>query len=562
MPKPTELTSAISIKLDGTEVDAAVMAKLAALIIEQHSHLPNMFTIRLLDPELELLDNGPFDFTKQVEVIAQTSEGKQVSLIKGEITALEPEFGEGMIGELVVRGYDASHKMYRETKTRTFLNIKDSDLAQQFAQDAGLQAQVETTNTVYEHLFQHNQSDLAFLMQRAWRIGFECFVDEGKLWFRKPKTNGATITLTWGDDLLSFYPRMTLAEQVDEVIVKGWDVEKKAAIVGKAEKGDLYPKIKENKNGAGWAKAFGKGKLVIVDQPVISQAEADILAKARLDELSGAFIEAEGTAFRRPDIKAGQMVTIKGLGKRLSGDYLVTSATHTYTAEGLTTTFTVQGSRSGLLVEQMARPPACHQFLGVAPAIVTNTEDPKNWGRVKVKYPWLSDEDESGWARVVSPGAGPESGLFMMPAVDDEVLVVFANGDFNQPFVLGGLWNGQNKVMSEGTSAGQNEKPLVRSWHSATGHRLVMYDDHNKKVEIVTAGEHKVVLDDTNKKVEIVTSGGHQIVLDDSGRKIIIESGGDVEVKASMDLKLSAGANMDLEATGQLNIKGAMVNLN
>lgn len=562
MAKPSELTSDVSIKLDGTDVDQAVMANLSALIVDQHSHLPDMFTIRLLDPELELLDNGPFNLTKKVEIAAKTGKGKQVTLIKGEITALEPEFGEGMIGELVVRGYDESHKMYRETKTRTFLNVKDSDLADQIAKEAKLKAEVETTSTVYEHLFQHNQSDLAFLMQRAWRIGFECFVDDGKLWFRKPPTNEAKVTLTWGGDLLSFYPRITLAEQVDEVLVKGWDVEKKAAIVGQAEKGKLYPKIKEDKDGAKWAKSFGKGKLVIVDQPVISQAEANILATARLNELSGAFIDAEGTAFRRPDVKAGHMITLEALGKRLSGSYLVTSATHTYTATGFTTTFAVRGTRNGLLLEQITRQSILDQWPGVVSAIVTNTEDPRNWGRVKVKFPWLSDEVESAWARVVSPGAGPEAGLFIIPAVDDEVMVAFAHGDFNQPFVLGGLWNGQNKIVPEGANAGQDEKPLVRSWHSSSGHRLVMYDDSNKKIEIVTAGGHKAVFDDSNKKVEIVTAGGHKVVLDDSGRKVSIESSGDMEVKAATNLKISANANIDVQASGQINIKGAMVNLN
>jgi uncharacterized protein involved in type VI secretion and phage assembly len=380
-------------------------------------------------------------------------------------------------------------------------------------------------------------------MQRAWRIGFECFVDDGKLWFRKPPANGAKVTLTWGDDLLSFYPRITLAEQVDEVLVKGWDVEKKAAIVGQAEKGALYPDIKKGKDGASLAKPFGKGRLVIVDQPVVSQAEANILATARLNERSGAFIDAEGTAFRRPDVKAGQMIILEALGKRLSGKYLVTSATHTYTAKGFTTSFAVHGSRNGLLLEQVTRQPALDRWPGVVPAIVTNTEDPRNWGRVKVKFPWLSDEVESAWARVVSPGAGPEAGLFMIPAVDDEVMVAFAYGDFDQPFVLGGLWNGQNKIVPEGANAGQDEKPLVRSWHSLSGHRLVMYDDANKKVEIVTAG-------------------GHKIVLDDSGRKVSIESSGDLEVKAGTNLKISANANIDVQASGQVNIKGAMVNLN
>ena len=562
MPTPSELASQISIRLDGTEVQEPVMVNLAAVVVDQHSHLPDMFTIRLHDPDLELLDEGPFDLTKETEIAAEKPDGEQVTLMKGEITALEPEFDEGMIAKLVVRGYDKSHRLYRETKSVAYLNKKDSDLASEIAQSLGLQAEVDVTSSVYDHIYQHNQSDLAFLMQRAWRIGYECFVADGKLHFRKPPSGSAEVTLTWGDDLLSFHPRMTLAEQVDEVIVKGWDADKQVPIVGKAQKGRLSPQVEESKDGASWAGAFGAGKLVIVDQPVASQAEADGLAAARLDEISGAFIEAQGVAFRRPDIQAGRMVKLEALGKRFSGTYLVTNATHVYTAEGLRTTFTVRGSRSGLLTEQMGRRGPLDRWPGVVTGVVTNTDDPNEWGRVKVKFPWMADDAESDWARVLGVGAGPEAGLFVMPDVGDEVMVTFAHGDFGRPCVLGGMWNGQHALPSEAAGAGRGEKPLVRTFHSRSGHWIAMYDNADNKVEIVTAGGHQLTLDDANRKITVASNGGHTITLDDSGRKITVESSNEMEIKATGNIKMQAGGNMDLQASGQVNVKGAMINLN
>lgn len=555
MPNPSELASQISIKVDGTEVERSVMVHLMTVVVDQHSHLPDLFTVRLHDPGLEFLDNGPFDLTKEVEIAAETPDGEEVILVKGEITALEPDFGEGMIAELVVRGYDKSHRLYRETKSVAYLNKKDSDLADEIAQAAGLQTEIDRTSTVYDHIFQHNQSDLAFLMQRAWRIGYECFVTDGKLYFRSPPSGDAEVTLTWGEDLLSFRPRMTLAEQVDEVVVKGWDVERQTAIVGRAQQGNLYPDVEESRDGASWAGAFGAGKLVILDQPVVSQAEADALAAARLDEISGAFIEAEGVALRRPDIKAGRMVTLESLGDRFSGTYLVTSATHVYMAEGLKTTFTVRGSRTGLLTEQLTHQRPLDRWPGVVTAVVTNTDDPNDWGRVKVKFPWMTDDAESDWARVLGVGAGPEAGFFVMPDVDDEVLIAFAHGDFSQPFVLGGLWNGRHDLPPEAAGAASGEKPLVRTWHSRSGHWLAMYDDADNKTEIVTAGGHSLVLDDANRKITITSSGGLTLELDDSGSKITVESSNEIEVKATGNMKLEANGNMDLKAA-QLNLEG------
>jgi uncharacterized protein involved in type VI secretion and phage assembly len=374
---------------------------------------------------------------------------------------------------------------------------------------------------------------------------------------------------------------VTLAEQVDEVVVKGWDVQKLEPIVGQAKKGTLYPRISESKNGATWAAGFGTGKMIIVDQPVVSQAEANLMAQARLNEISGVFVDAEGTAYRRPDVTAGQMVKLEGLGKRLSGTYLVTHATHRYTVEGYRTSFMVRGSRTGLVTEQVNRQRPLRRWPGVVTAVVTNTDDPKDWGRIKVKFPWMTDDAESDWARVVNPGAGPEAGLFVIPDVGDEVLVAFEHGDFSRPFVLGGMWNGKHKLPPEGAGAAKGEKPLVRTWHSRTGHWMAMYDNADNKVEIVTAGGHSTTFDDANKKVEITTSaghsltmddqgkkleiktsGGHKITMDDNGRKTTIQSSGDVEIKAGMNMKLQASANMDIQASGPVNIKGAVVNIN
>ena len=311
MPQSTELASRIYIKLDDQDIEREVMQALLEVVVDQHTHLPDYFTIRLSDRQLQLLDQGPFDLTKEVEIEAADQDGNRHTLVKGEITALEPNFNEGMMVEVIVHGYDKSHRLFRETKSIAHLNKKDSDLANEIAQAAGLQSEITQTDTVYGHIYQHNQDDLTFLMQRAWRIGFECFVSEDKLYFRQPSSNGSAVTLTWGQDLLTFRPRMTLAEQVDEVVVKGWDVDNQEAIVGRATSGNLYPQIQEQRDGAAWAGNFGTGKKVIVDQPVVSQAEADSLAAARLDEISGAFVEAEGTAFRRPDIKPGGQSGLK-----------------------------------------------------------------------------------------------------------------------------------------------------------------------------------------------------------------------------------------------------------
>lgn len=562
MTEASILNTQCDIKVAGTALTDEEHNLVIEVIVDQHTHLPYMFTLRMYDPEMAMLDSNKFDLTKEIEIRGTDEANTSFLLIKGEITALEPEFQEGGGFELVIRGYDKSHRLFRESKSQAFLNIKDSDLASQFAGNAGLSAQVEATSTVYDHLYQDNQSDLAFLMQRAWRIGYECFVDDGKLYFRKPPSSGTTVTLSWGKDLVSFFPSMTLAEQVDSVEVKGWDPKTLQAVLGQAKKGTLYPQNGDSKDGAKWAGSFGTGMHTLVDIPVVSQAEADKIAAARLDELSGAFVSAEGTAIRRPDIKAGQFVQLDELGKRMSGKYMVTSATHIFTYEGLQTKFNVSGTRTGSLAEQMGQQEPVKRWPGVVTAVVTNTtDDLEDWGRVKVKYPWMTDEAESFWARLAAPGAGPTAGFLAIPEVGDEVIVAFEHGDINHPVILGGLWNGKHAIPAATAGAAAGEKPLVRTWQSINGHYMAMHDDADQKIEMMTSGGHLFIMDDTNKKMEVKTSGGHTLTLDDNSSKVIIKSSGDIEITSPQNIKLDAGANLEMSAKSDVKIEGMNVNI-
>src|SRR4051812_31769405 len=88
-----------------------------------------------------------------------------------------------------------------------------------------------------------------------------------------------------------------------------------------------------------------------------------------------------------------------------------------------------------------ARAERTGRIYGVVVGVVTNNQDKEGLGRVKVKFPWLSDADESNWARIATPMAGASRGVFFLPEVDDEVLVVFEQGLVSRPYVLGGLWN-------------------------------------------------------------------------------------------------------------------------
>ena len=157
------------------------------------------------------------------------------SIFKGEITSLEPDYGEGMLVKLTVRAYDRSHRLHRGANTKAYVNMSDNEIAQQIAQALSLQAEVEPSSIIHKHVYQDGQTHIEFLRERAQRIGYEVYVRDHTLYFKKSDTTPPqTITLEWGQQLRSFKPVLSLINQVNEVQVKGWDPASKREIVGRA----------------------------------------------------------------------------------------------------------------------------------------------------------------------------------------------------------------------------------------------------------------------------------------------------------------------------------------
>jgi uncharacterized protein involved in type VI secretion and phage assembly len=219
---------------------------------------------------------------------------------------------------------------------------------------------------------------------------------------------------------------------------------------------------------------------------------------------------------------------------------------------------------------------------GVWAAVVTDNVDPEKLGRVKVTYPWRDADDESYWARVAVPMAGPERGTYFLPEVDDEVLVAFENGDIHYPYVLGALWNGTDKPPEDNASEAND----VRVIRSRSGHELSFDDaDGASKVELTTGGGHRLVLDDADgaSTVELATAGGHRLTMDDTAgsesitmadksgaNRVVLDTatsavevsaGGTLTVSAPV-LELSGDGNVTVEAGGILTLKGGMVMIN
>jgi phage protein D len=555
------------LKIGGSNASKDIMDSLISIEVDDSLLLPDMFSIRLRDPSFRWSGSQDFGLGKAIEISARGN-GSTTRLLSGEITAIEPEFSQAVGPTVLIRGYDQSHRLHRAKETKTYVQETDSDIAKKIARDCGLKAQVDSTREVHDYVIQDNQTDMEFLQDRAQRIGYRLYVEEDTLYFRPtPETEPQIPVLEWGKSLLDFRARMTTAQQVTEVTVRGWDPKTKKEIIGRATAPQDTPQVGESRNGGQAARrAFNiDSKEIVVNRAPATQGDADAMAQSVCDEIGNSFIQAEGVSTGNPEVKAGAIVELKGIGQRFSGRYRITRSVHRYIKGGYTTRFEVTGRRANT-IGQLLAPKSDHKH-SVVIGIVTNNRDPQGWGRVKVRFPTLPGNEESDWARLVSPMAGEGRGFEFIPEVNDEVVVAFEHDDSHRPFILGSLWNGKDKPPQGSdkvvNSAGKVEKRIIRS---RSGHTITLDDsDSGAKISIVDKTEKNAIEIDsqnnamlikTQSKIEIETGTGDKVILDSSGIKV--DAGQhDIALKA-MNIKLEADMNIEVKAGMNTDIKGQM----
>lgn len=307
-------------------------------------------------------DTQTFDLGNRVHVQMGYAGGLR-SMVHGLITSLSPRFPDSGPPTLVVGGEDRMVKLKdrkpKDGEQKKFVNKKDSEIVQIIAQRNGLGTkQIQDSSETHDLVMQKNQDDAAFLMERARRIDYDCYIvvdpDTGQdaLYFGSPSDarDGSKVRvyqLKWGESLINFNPSLSLNRQVGKVTVKCWDPTTKSLLKYTASPSDL-PTSGSGENGPSAIQTrFHDREDIVVDQPVTSQQEAKALAIALLRERAYSYITASGQVIGLPDLRPGDNIEVCGLGKRFSGTYYVTKVEHSLGNSGYLTTFDVRNYNDG-----------------------------------------------------------------------------------------------------------------------------------------------------------------------------------------------------------------------
>lgn len=567
--------TAPSIQLEGTDLPPAVATLVEEVVVDHSLHQPDAFLVRFTDPGRTVLGDSGVRVGSPVRIaIGGLRDASPAPLVSGEVTSIEAEYGDSG-SSLIVRGYDLSHRLARGRRTQTYKNVKYSDIAGQIADRNSLErGQVDDSGDVLELVSQANQSDWDFLVRLAGEIDFAVAVVDGALDFRKPPDASTApaegdydssdpLQLVLGEELLEFRPRVTGAGQVSAVEVRGWSVADKAPIVGTAQAGTSSATLPDDP--ASLASRFGDATFVSVDAGPADQRAADRLAGRFAELIGSTFAEATGTARGTPQLRAGRAISVAVVGEAFEGRYTLTRTRHVYDLlHGYRVHLEVSGRQDRSLLALAAGGsagsggsggsggPDRSRIPGVVVGVVDDIDDPQKLGRVRVRFPWLSDDYVGDWARVALLGAGPSRGAVWLPDHDDEVLVAFEQGDITRPVVLGGLWNGQDQPPTYEVDQGRQK---FRSLVSRRGHTVILRDgDDSSTIELTTSdGKLSLVLDESNGEIRLTADGT---------TKVTISAGGDLAIKAQGQLTLEGQQGAELTSSATVKVKGSMVQLN
>jgi phage protein D/phage baseplate assembly protein gpV len=562
-----------SLDVAGNTFDAASTAELVEVVVDTDLTAASSCTITFLDADRVALDG--IDYGSPVKIKAPgLTDDTLVDLFEGEVYAMEFEADErGTYSRITA--FDHSYRLKQHRLTKAHISVTDSDVVEEIAKSTGMKTgTVDATSVVHDHLGQINETHWDFLRERAAANDFEVFIEGGRLNFRKPNPAASgpkpaghdspdPLQLTPGKNLTHLRTRLTAAQQVGEVEVRGWDPTQKAKLVGTARAKSNSTKLAQT--AADLAGKAGGTSRVTGRADFTTQAECDALAESIAQRTAATIAYAEGTAFGDPRLVAGVAVSIGEVGN-FDGQYTLTRARHVFRPGDYRTSFTVSGNHDRTHFG-LQRSSTRNDWVGTYPALVTNVADPEKLG-VKLQFPWLDETYESSWARVMQIGAGENEGIQWYPEVGDEVIVSFLSGDPRRPVVLGGTFNGKDQPPFPDHLASSGEVD-VRGMKSRAGHVLAFHDKGGEeRIEIISsAGSCTIVLNEADKKIVIETGG--EIVVK-AAKNVEVEAQGDVNVTSSQNLKINAsrnaeitaGANLKISAGAVVEIKGSLIKLN
>ncbi|NIF72322.1 MULTISPECIES: contractile injection system protein, VgrG/Pvc8 family [unclassified Burkholderia] len=330
-------------------LSGAVAAAISSVSVQHEINLPTMFsfTLNIVSPTGAWQDVNLDAFAPGDAISIWLGIDQPTQLVNGEITAIEPHFSQ--YSSATIRGFDRMYRLRFGTRTRTYQQASDNDIAAQVASAAGLTIRAQgRAGIVNDYVLQNNQSDYDFLMSRCAQINHELLMDDTTLVFRPSAEGGSPVrTLNFPADVDDLELALRLPTLGKQVTVSSYDIVSNQPLSATASSGTAKDRMGGTETGYQAADGF-PDSAVRYERPNINSPEAlQAVAAAQYQRNLAGFIEGRTSVLGDASLVAGINVRLTGLSQRFNGIYYVTSSTHTYDVEdGYQTEFTLR--RTGI----------------------------------------------------------------------------------------------------------------------------------------------------------------------------------------------------------------------
>lgn len=518
------------------------------------------------DRTFEISDSNDLVPGKKI-VVKIGLDGNDAQVFKGIITRHAVKVRENGNGELIIECRDEAVKMTIGRHNRYYENVKDNRVLDELiGQYNGLQGDTEATTLTHAELVQHHLSDWDFMLLRAEANAMLVNVNDGLIKISKPDTSAdPVLQVTYGSSILEFEAEMDARNQWKNVKASSWDYANQGLFEAESSEASGFSQH-GNITGSKLAEAINLSAYEMRHSGHTLEQELQdwvngIMLRSRMAKIRG---RAKVTGFS--GIKPGDMVKLEGVGDRFKGKAYVT-AVKQEVGNGMWDThvqFGLDPDRYAFVHHDLQDAPSAGLIAGVhglqIGVVVQLENDPDGQDRIRVKIPVIDNNGQGIWSRMASLDAGDDRGAFFRPEIGDEVIVGFINDDPRDAIVLGMLNSSAKPAPITAKDVNHEKGFTTRS------KMHLLFNDDTKTITIDTPAGNSFTIDEQGMKIEIKDQNSNKITMESSG--IIIDSPMNVEIKAGVNLTLSAaaslsigGVSLSVKADGNLSMEGALAKL-
>lgn len=489
-------------------------------------------------------------------------DGKNSLIFQGVITAQELSSNQNVGATLSVSCSHPAIRMHQELQYNLYTNQSVSDIISGILKKYGGQGDFSyngpQTQNIRDQVIQYDQTDWEFIRMLALAEGLVISTDlKGISFYASGESSSSVSAYTKGQDIFDFSAKMSAKSQFSSVQADAWAYVQQQMVSGSnTSSATPFPGNISPKN---LAKNLGNGNLTL-NFPG-NQASAELVQRASviMNLLENAAFSGEVRIWGTSSVSPGEFITLKGIGSRFDGNWLVSGVYQELSDGNWFTTFET-GLQTELVLEWISDLLDAEASPGLmAGKVVQSWEDPDGEFRVQVELPELKSAEKKVWARLATFYAGKNKGAVFFPDVDDEVVVGFSGNNINYPVILGALYSSTHtppvKIEEDNRSKGL---------YANLGLSISL-DENERSMTLQTLAGNALKLSDQDKSLKLSDQNGGVLEMQEDGislkslRKLALHSEANTQITATEGLSVSSNTNIEMNCNGSLNLSGISV---